>query len=102
MPKHEVLTEEEKETLLQRYNVTGANLPRMQSVDPICRYFGLRKGQVRKPFCVDHMRCFFEFDIFLVLRLLHGNMAPLGGEDYEKQSDSWSLRNISDCGGCLN
>eukprot|EP00730_Choanoeca_flexa_P014566 TRINITY_DN6412_c0_g1_i1.p1 TRINITY_DN6412_c0_g1~~TRINITY_DN6412_c0_g1_i1.p1 ORF type:complete len:224 (+),score=22.88 TRINITY_DN6412_c0_g1_i1:48-674(+) len=46
VPLHEVLTPQEKDQLLRRYNVTEQNLPCMQRVDPIARYFGLRKGQI--------------------------------------------------------
>lgn len=46
VPKHEVLTEEEKRILLERYNLTADNLPRMQKEDAIARYFGLDIGQV--------------------------------------------------------
>eukprot|EP00049_Salpingoeca_infusionum_P014869 m.284555 g.284555 ORF g.284555 m.284555 type:complete len:315 (+) comp15765_c1_seq1:227-1171(+) len=46
VPKHEVLTPEEKIQLLQRYNISEHNLPRMQANDPIAQYFGLAEGEV--------------------------------------------------------
>eukprot|EP00941_MAST-03F_sp_MAST-3F-sp1_P003501 g3501.t1 len=46
VPKHEVMTEAEKQTLLKRYKLSENQLPRMQKTDPITRYFGLRKGQL--------------------------------------------------------
>lgn len=46
MPKHEVLTDEEKNILLKRYNLGAENLPRMVPDDPVTRYFGLELGQV--------------------------------------------------------
>ncbi|VWU49351.1 DNA-directed RNA polymerases I, II, and III subunit RPABC1, putative [Hepatocystis sp. ex Piliocolobus tephrosceles] len=48
VPKHIPLSCEEKKNLLQRYKIKENKLPRIQDVDPVCRYFGLSKGQVVK------------------------------------------------------
>ncbi|XP_073284998.1 DNA-directed RNA polymerase V subunit 5A-like [Primulina huaijiensis] len=47
-PKHQVLTDEEKESLLKKYSIEEKQLPRMSHNDAIARYYGLEKGQVVK------------------------------------------------------
>lgn len=48
MPKHEILLEDEKQKLLQKYDVQEHQLPRMLEKDAVSRYYGLEKGTVVK------------------------------------------------------
>lgn len=48
VPKHVILTSQEKQDLLTKYKVTDKQLPKLKMNDPVARYYGLKRGQVVK------------------------------------------------------
>lgn len=47
-PKHVPLSTEEKEIFLKEYNIKPRDIPRIEKIDPIVRYYNLQVGDVVK------------------------------------------------------
>ena len=48
VPKHILLTEEEKKELMKRYRIKDSQLPKILHNDPVAKYLGLKRGDVVK------------------------------------------------------
>lgn len=48
VPKHIILTQEEEKELLEKYNTTKIKLPKISSLDPIAKYYGMKTNQICK------------------------------------------------------
>ena len=48
VPKHIILTKEEENELLEKYNTTRGKLPKLSKSDPIAKYYGMKSDQICK------------------------------------------------------
>ena len=48
VPKHTILSKEEENEVLQKYNLTKNKLPKILKSDPVARYYGMKNDQICK------------------------------------------------------
>jgi len=48
VPKHIILTKEQEEELLDKYNSTKSKLPKISKTDPVAKYYGMKPEQICK------------------------------------------------------
>ena len=48
VPKHIILTKEQEEELLEKYNSTKSKLPKISKTDPVAKYYGMKPEQICK------------------------------------------------------
>ena len=48
VPKHEILSEKEKNLILEKYNVSTENCPQIFVTDPVAREIGAKPGDLLK------------------------------------------------------
>jgi DNA-directed RNA polymerase subunit H len=48
VPFHTIISDDEKEKLLKKYNVETNNLPKILDNDPVCVFIGAKSGQIVK------------------------------------------------------
>ena len=46
VPRHIILTEEESKKVLEDYQSTKSQLPKLLSTDPVAKYYGMKSGDI--------------------------------------------------------
>ncbi len=64
VPKHVILSEDEKASLLKSLNVTLKQFPRIKSADPVVKKLGAKKGDIVK---ISRSDAGSEYDYYRVV-----------------------------------
>lgn len=48
VPKHVILSEEEKQKLLEKFNISSEQLPKISTSDPVVNFLGAKAGDILK------------------------------------------------------
>lgn len=48
VPKHQLLSQDEKIDMMKLFNINEKQIPRIYTSDPVCKYFGGKRGNVFK------------------------------------------------------
>lgn len=54
VPRHEIISDQEKEQIFEKYNITPDQLPKILHTDPVSIFIGAQPGQIVKVIRKSH------------------------------------------------